>query len=145
MDELAGDGVGDDDGACEADEACAYWGGLDGSGVRDRNPVYLSRSDGAAETVLFVNGPTGVYFDEVPQWRVTINYANGVFYDLDHVGSFDPAFAPRVETATGCNPNAWGTCGLADGTDLLDGLPSIAVTAGEPLCSPQMIADEVPG
>ena len=145
MDELAGDGVGDDDGVCEADEACAYWGGLDGSGVRDRNPVYLSRRDGAVETVLFVNGPTGVYFDDVPQWRVTIRYANGVSYDLDHVGSFFPAFASRVESATGCNPNAWSACGLADGTDLLDGLPSIPVAAGEPLCSPQMMADEVPG
>ena len=78
MEELVGDGVGDDDGICEGVESCAYWGELDGSGVRDRIPAYLSRRDGEVTSVLFVNGPTGVYFDDPPQWRVHIRFANGV-------------------------------------------------------------------
>jgi len=145
MEELVGDGVGDDDGICEDGESCAYWGGTDGSGIRERIPVYRSRRDGAVTSVLFVNGPTGFYFDDPPQWRVKVRFANDVAYDLDHVGTFEPAFAAAVEAASGCNPNSWSLCGLADGTDLLEGLAPIVVSAGQALCSPQTIADEVPG
>ncbi len=142
MDELLGDGVGNEDGVCDTGEDCGYWGELDGSGVRDRIPVYRAVQDGRVTEVLFVNGPTGVYFDDVPQWRVKVRFDSGVDNDLDHVGSFVPALAAQIEVISGCNPNTWGICGLADGTELLDG-SSIPVAAGDPLCFPQAMAVEI--
>jgi hypothetical protein len=142
MDELLGDGVGNEDGVCDAGEDCGYWGELDGSGVRDRIPVYRAVQDGRVTEVLFVNGPTGVYFDDVPQWRVKVRFDSGVDNDLDHVGAFVPALAAQIEVISGCNPNTWETCGLADGTELLEG-SSIPVAAGDPLCYPQTMATEI--
>jgi hypothetical protein len=142
MDELLGDGVGNEDGICDPGEACGYWGELDGSGVRNRIPVYRAVQEGRVTEVLFVNGPTGVYFDDVPQWRVKVRFDSGVDNDLDHVGSFVPALAAQIEAISGCNPNSSGICGLADETELLDG-SSIPVDAGDPLCYPQAMALEI--
>jgi len=86
--------------------------------------VYRAVQDGRVTEVLFVNGPTGVYFDDVPQWRVKVRFDSGVDNDLDHVGAFVPALAAQIEVISGCNPNTWEA-------------------AGDPLCYPQTMATEI--
>lgn len=143
--ELAGDGVGDDDGVCEEGEDCAYWGGLDGSLVRDRIPTYVAPHDAQVTSVVLYSAPTGNYFDDVPQWRVYMTFPANVETKLDHVGIIAPGLADAIAAASGCDPRTWESCpGVGPGSDLLEGLPPIPMPAGSPLAQPQVLAEELP-
>ncbi len=143
--ELIGDGSGDDDGICETGEACAYWGGLDGSLVRGRVPTFVASHDAKIESIVFHSAPTGVYFDNPPQWLISMRSPANVESALDHVGGFSAGLADAVAVATGCDPRNWISCGLSPGDDLLSGLPPILVSAGSTLAQPQVFATAVAG
>lgn len=144
--ELIGDGIGNDDGACDPGEACAYWGGLDGSLVRNRIPTYVAPHAGEITALTLEEGPAGVYFDDVPKWELRVRFPSQVEYRLGHVGAIAPAVADAVAAETGCDPRTWDTCGgVGPGTDLLADAAPIPVAAGAALCQPQVLADPVPG
>ncbi len=150
MDELIGDGVGNDDGICSTDElaagGCAYWADLDGSLVRQRIPWYVASQDGVVFGMKLTTGPTGTYFDDVPKWEVALAYDSGVNMELGHVGTIADDVALAVLAATGCDPRSWESCtGVGPGTDLLLGVPPIPISSGDPVAQPQVFADEVPG
>jgi hypothetical protein len=146
LDELIGDGSGNDNGTCEPGEACAYWGGLDGSLIRDRTPTYVAPHDGEITVLTLYRLPSGYYFDDPPQWEMRVRFPSQIVYRLGHVGTIAPAIADAVFTATGCDPRAWESCtGIVEGTDLLEGVAPLPVTAGTELCQPQVLADPVPG
>ncbi len=156
LDELIGDGIGNDDGVCEPNETCAYYGGLSGDGscvqdgclVRDRTPVYVAPQSGRITRIQFEGGPTGVYFDDPPHWEVELTFGSGIRYRLGHVAAFEGSFAAKVAAATGCDPDNWALCGLNDGDSLLEELAGdapIPVAAGESICVSQIMAPEMPG
>ncbi len=150
LDELAGDGIGDDNGSCSPSEmearGCAYWGELDGSLVRQRIPWYRAPQDGLVHRLTFVNGGPSDYFDGVPHWRVSLAFDSGIKMELGHVGSIAEDLALNVQAASGCDPRNWESCdGVGAGSDLLQGIAPIAINAGELLAQPQAFADAVPG
>jgi len=150
MDELIGDGIGNDDGDCSTAEleagGCAYWAALDGSLVRDRTPWYVASQNGLIIVMQLRSAPSGTYFDDVPHWQVAIKYGSGVEMELGHIGRIDDDVALAVLAETGCDPRSWETCpGVGPGSDLLLGVPPIPVSAGDPVAQPQVFADEVPG
>jgi hypothetical protein len=150
LDELSGDGIGNDDGACAPLEfesgGCAYWADTDGSLVRQRIPWYVAPQDGVIYEVGFQSGSVPRYFDEVPFWRIGLALDSGVKLQYGHIGRIADDVAAAVAAATGCDPRSWASCsGLTPGTDLLLGVSPIPVAAGDPVAQPQVFADEVPG
>lgn len=150
MDELIGDGIGNDDGDCSAAElelgGCAYWAEADGSLVRQRTPWYVASQNGLIFGMQLRAAPSGTYFDDVPHWQVAMKYDSGIEMELGHIGRIDDDVALAVFTETGCDPRSWEICpGVGPGTDLLLGIPPIPVSAGDPVAQPQVMADEVPG
>ncbi|MEO8198551.1 MAG: hypothetical protein ABI689_17700, partial [Thermoanaerobaculia bacterium] len=142
LDELIGDG----DGVCEAGETCGYWGGFDGSLVRNRIPTYIAPHDGLVTAVVLDRLPTGVYFDDAPHWVVYVTFPANVEYRFVHVGAIAPVLAGAIAAASGCDPRSWQSCpGVGEGSDLLEGLAPIPVAHGTPLAQPQVFADDVPG
>ncbi len=150
LDELVGDGIGDDDGVCSPAEleagGCAYWAATDGSLVRQRIPSYIAPQDGVVYGMRLKSGSPSPYFDGVPHWEVALALDSGIKMELGHVGRITDGVAAAVLAETGCDPRNWQNCaGVGDGTDLLLGYSPIPVSAGEPVAQPQAFADEVPG
>jgi len=150
LDELIGDGVGNDDGICSTPEleagGCAYWADVDGSLVRQRIPWYLAPQDGVISGMRLKSGAPSSYFDGVPHWEVAMALDSGVKMELGHVGRISDDVALAVLAETGCDPRDWESCaGVGDGTDLLLGASPIPVSAGDAVAQPQTFADVVPG
>jgi hypothetical protein len=138
LDELAG---GDGDGDCEPGETCGFPGGPKGDGIRDRTPLYVAPLPGVVDSIEYVRDPTGVYFDDPPQWRVRVALSNGLRLDLDHVARMAPALRAAVQAATGIDTDLFAG---PEGTDVLGGA-TIPVAQGDALCYPQVFATAVPG
>jgi len=136
--------VGNGNGIREPGEVWGYplGGDLSGDRVRQRRPVYRAPADGVVYSVVYEEAPTGTYFDNEPKWRVDLRLASGVELDFGHVGAIAPALAAQVLSLTGVDPSTFS--GPA-GTDLLAGYAPIAVSTGDPLALPQILADPVPG
>ena len=150
LDELMGDGIGNDDGICSTAEleagGCAYWAQVDGLLVRQRIPWYVAPQNGVISGMKLKSGAPSDYFDGVPHWEVAMALDSGVKMELGHVGRIADELALAVQAATGCDPRSWESCtGVGSGTDLLLGVSPIPVNAGDPLAQPQSFADEVPG
>jgi hypothetical protein len=135
--ELSGDG----DGLCEPTELCGFFGGDDGSLVRNHIPLYTAPLPATIHSVIF-RAPNGVYFDNVPKWVVEIRLYQGQHLSLDHVGWIAPGLRDKILAATG---------GMID-TDTyvgpegeIAGVAGIPVAAGEALAFPQMLATPIPG
>ena len=134
--ELAGNG----DGVRQAGETWGYWGGGDGSRVRNRVPVFRSPYAGQVERVIYEHGPTGVYFDDPPHWRVEVRFPNRVELSLVHVARLAPALRDLVLDATGIDTDSYsGPTG-----DLLDG-QALPIPRHAPLAIPHVMAREIPG
>ena len=150
LDELVGDGVGDDDGICAPaeleDGGCAYWAATDGSLVRQRTPWYVAPQDGEVSGMKLKSGGPSDYFDSPPHWEVALSLDSGIKMELGHVGRIADDVALAVLDETGCDPRTWETCtGVGNGTDILLGASPIPVNAGDAVAQPQVFADEVPG
>ncbi len=150
LDELMGDGIGNDDGICSTAEleagGCAYWAAADGFLVRQRIPWYVAPQDGVISGMKLKSGAPSDYFDAVPHWEVAMALDSGVKMELGHVGRIADDVALAVHAATGCDPRSWESCtGVDAGTDLLLGVSPIPVSAGDSVAQPQTFADEVPG
>ncbi len=150
LDELVGDGVGDDDGTCSTDElvngGCAYWAAIDGSLVRQRIPWYLAAQNGVISGLRFKSGSPSGYFDSTPHWEVALAFDSGIKMELGHVGRVADDVAEAVLAETGCDPRSIESCaGVGGGSDLLLGSSPIPVNAGDVIAQPQVFADEVPG
>ena len=151
MAELAGDGIGDDDGACSVAElaagGCAYWAELDGSLVRQRIPWYHAPQNGVVHKMGLVSGSASSdYFDEVPHWQISLAFESGIKMELGHSGRIADGLADAVFAASGCDPRDLEACiGVGPGSDLLQGVPAIPISAGDPVAQPQVFADSVPG
>jgi hypothetical protein len=135
--EVAGDGVGDDDGACEAGEACAY--PTTAAEIRDRTPVYLAPLAGEVTKVDF-QGPAPGYFDGVQRWEVRLRLAVGLELNLGHLARIAPALRGLILAQTGIDTDGYAS----PAGDILHG-SRIAVAAGTELARPQVFAVEVPG
>jgi hypothetical protein len=140
MEELVGNG----DGHRDPGEVWGYPIGGDPTGdrVRNRRPVYRPPIDATIETVIYEHGPTGVYFDDEPAWRVGLRLPGQVGLELGHVGRIAPTLRALVLAATGIDTDTFAG---PDGTDLLAGHPAIPVAAGTDLALPQILAPPVPG
>lgn len=150
MDELIGDGIGNDDGICSSADlaagGCAYWAAVDGFLVRQRIPWYRAPQAGVISGMKLKSDAPSDRFDAVPHWEVAMALDSGVKMELGHVGRIAEDVALAVQAATGCDPRSWESCaGVGAGTDLLLGVSPIPVSAGDPVAQPQAFADEVPG
>lgn len=143
MEELV-DADGPLDGVREPGDVWGYpaGGDLSGDRVRDRRPVYRPPVDGEVTALIYDHGPTGVYFDDEPQWRIELTLLGELRMALGHIGKIAPALRALVLTETGTDPDSFTG---PNGTDLLAGHAPIAVAAGSELAFPQILADPVPG
>jgi hypothetical protein len=140
MEELVGDG----DGVRDPGETWGYPIGGDPTGdrVRLRRPVYRAPLAGAIEVVVYESGPTGVYFDDEPHWRVHLAWGEELRLRMGHLGRIAPALRALVLASTGVDTETFS--GPA-GTDLLAGHEPIPVAAGTELALPQIMAAPIPG
>ena len=132
--ELRGDG----DLIREPGELWAYFGGTDGSGIRNRMPTYIAPLPSTLTSVSRVT-PSAIYFDGVPQWRIELQIASGERIRFDHLGSLSPYLRGRLEAA---------------GVDLTEpvrldeellGSRRLDIPQDAELASPQVMAAAVPG
>ncbi len=140
MEELVGNG----NGIREPGETWGYpvGGDLTGDRVRLRRPVYVAPLGGEVRRVVYAVDPTGVYFDDEPQWIVDVDFPGDTRLSLGHLGKIATALRNLVLAQTGVDTNTFAG---PPGTDLLAGEIPIPVTAGTELAFPQILADPVPG
>jgi len=140
MEELIGNG----NGIREPGETWGYplGGDLTGDRVRLRRPVYIAPLDGEVRRVVYVEDPTGVYFDDEPHWNVLLGFAGGMRIALGHLGGIAPALRALVLAETSVDTDTFAG---PPGTDLLDGHAAIPVAPGTEIAFPQILADPVPG
>jgi hypothetical protein len=132
--------VGNGDGIRQPGETWGYWGGTSGEVIRAKIPVYIAPMDGTVTELHYLAAPTGVYFDDVPQWSVIISFSDEIRLLLDHVGAIVPELRAKILAATGVDTATYaGPVG-----ELLHGA-RIPVARGEPLARPQMMAQAIPG
>jgi hypothetical protein len=93
--------LGNGNGIRKPGERWGYFGGVAGERIRNRNPTYVAPADGTLHEIVFRSPPTGVYFDNVPQWAVTMEFANGTRLYLDHLGAVVPTLRNRVLSELG--------------------------------------------
>jgi hypothetical protein len=134
--ELAG---GDGDGQCEAGERCGFFGGPDGSGLRDRVPAYVAPLDGTVAGIRYTP-PNGLYLDNAPKWEVEVELHPGHRLRFDHLGRIAPSLQDKVLAAAGTDTDTY-TGPAGD----LTGVAGIPVSAGEALAFPQILARPVTG
>ena len=135
--ELEGDG----NGFCDVSEVCGFFGGVDGSIIRNHIPLYKSPLPGTISSVTF-SAPSGGYFDNVPKWVVEIELYRGHWLVLDHMGRIGPGLRDKILAATGGAVNTDTYTGR-DGE--VPGAAGITVAADEPLGFPQVFAATIPG
>jgi hypothetical protein len=133
--------LGNGNGIREPGELWGYYGGLGGERVRNRTPIYVAPAAATLHEVFYRSAPTGVYFDNVPQWAVTLEFANGARLYLDHLGSIAPTLRSRILSELGIDLAAYaGPPGVV--------VPSgsgFGIGAGEALARPQVMAQPIPG
>ena len=112
LDELIGDGIGNDDGICSTAEleagGCAYWAEVDGFLVRQRIPWYVAPQDGVISGMKLKSGAPSDYFDAVPHWEVAMALDSGVKMELGHVGRIADDVALAVHGRHRLRPSELG-------------------------------------
>jgi hypothetical protein len=93
-------------------------------------------------SVRYEAGPSPVYFDNEPQWKIGLGLPGEVRYAMGHVGRIAPALRDLVFAATGIDTDTFTG---PIGTDLLEGFDPLPVTAGTEIALPQILAGPVPG
>jgi hypothetical protein len=137
MREILGDGVGNEDGLCQAGEACAY--PTTAESIRDRTPVYAAPLPGRITEVAY-EGPAPDYFDGAQRWSVRLRLDVGLEIRFDHLARIAPALRGLILDRTGIDTDSYAG---PDG-DVLGGA-ALPVSAGMELARPQVFAREVPG
>jgi hypothetical protein len=131
--------AGDLDGLCEPGESCGFYGGSDGSLIRNRVPAYKAPLDAQVAAISYTP-PNGLYLDNAPKWQVAIQLYAGHLLEFDHVGRIGASLRDKVLMATGIDTDTY-TGPPGD----LPGVAGITVSAGEVVAYPQVVAVTVAG
>ena len=137
--ELTGTG-GNGDGVCDPGESCGFWGGMDGGEISNRTPTYISPMDAIVTRVTLNAGPdlSGFYFRNASHWEIELQLNSRFTLRIGHTSGIAPGLRDKILAATGINTDTYTG---PPGPILVNG--SIAVSAGEALSFPQLIAKEV--
>ncbi len=133
--------VGNGNGSIDPGETWGYWGKPGGELIRNKKITYTAPFNGNLTELLYKSPPTGVYFDNVPQWYLEIKSDRGFSILLDHIGTMADPLRLQILAVTGIDTNTYA--GSA-GDELLQGA-QISVRTGDELAHPQIMADPLPG